>query len=78
MVVVGRRDRGRCWWHGRGYVVPARVKSGVGGKKVVVHNVMQGGVVDLIVDAKMHDELVVRGEGLQCKRAEPCEGVRSS
>ena len=35
----------------------------------------QGRVVDLVVDAKMYDELVTRGEGLECKRAEPCEGV---
>ena len=45
-----------------------------GGKKVVVHDVMQGGVVDLIVDAKMNDELVMRGEGLECERAEPGGG----
>ena len=44
---------------------------------MVVHDVMQGGVVDLIVDAKMNDELVVRGDGLECERAEPGEGVRS-
>ena len=77
MAVVGRRDRGRCWWHGRGYGVPARMRLGVGGEKVVVHDVIQGGVVDLIVDSKMKDELVIGGDGLECERSEPCEGVWS-
>ena len=75
---MGWPDRGRCWWPGRGYGVPARVNLGVGEEEVVVHDMKQGGVVELIVDAKMNDELVVRGEGLECERAEPCEGVRSS
>ena len=41
---------------------------------MVVHDVMQGGVVDLIVDAKVNDELVMRGDGLECERAEPGGG----
>ena len=47
------------------------------GENVLVKDVEKGGVVDLVVNAKMHDELVVRGEGLECERAEPCEGVGS-
>ena len=37
----------------------------------------QGGVVDLLVDAKMNDELVMREDGLEYERAEPGGGVRS-
>ena len=32
-------------------------------------------MVELVVDAKMYGELVTKGEGLECKRAEPCERV---
>ena len=37
----------------------------------------KGGVADLVVNAKMHDELVARGESLEYERAEPCKGVGS-
>ena len=33
-------------------------------KEVVVHEVMKGGVVVLVVDAKVDDELMMRGDGL--------------
>ena len=46
-------------------------------KEVVVHEVMKGGVVVLVVDAKMNDELMMRGDGLKGKGVNPGEGVWS-
>ncbi len=46
-------------------------------KEVVVHEVMKGGVVVLVVDAKVNDELMMRGDGLKGKGVNPSEGVGS-
>ena len=47
------------------------------GENVLVKDVEKGGVVDLVMNAKMYDELLARGESLECERVEPCEGVGS-
>ena len=46
-------------------------------KEVVLHEVMKGAVVVLVVDAKMNDELMTRGDGLKGKGVNPGEGVWS-
>ena len=43
----------------------------------VVKDVEKSGVGDLVVDAKVNDELVARGKGLEFERTEPGEGVGS-
>ena len=43
----------------------------------LVEDAEKSGVGDLVVDAKVYDELVARGEGLEYERTEPGEGVGS-
>ena len=37
----------------------------------------KSGVGDLVVDAKVYDELVARGKSLENERTEPCKGIGS-
>ena len=43
----------------------------------MVKDVEKSGVGDLVVDAKVYDELVARGKGLEYERTELGEGVGS-